>query len=212
MPGNITDSDTFSDPIVHPTDGDAVNGAGIELVAQGLANRTRWLLNRILGATAQTIIVPPIPAAQEGEYFATASMPADTTDGAMLQSGVPGSDPICKCFLVGLPRTGTITGVRANVFGAWASAVHGALPSSMPSIQLWKMNAQSGALAQVGSTATDTSANVAAYEVAHQLSIASISQTIEGFVFFVLVRGEDDTNALADSFAVMSFEVDVEPV
>lgn len=45
MPANLTDSNTFTDPIVVPTDGDALTGASNALEAQGLANRTRFLKN-----------------------------------------------------------------------------------------------------------------------------------------------------------------------
>lgn len=46
MTVNITDSDTFTDPIVAPDDGDLANGAIFQLAPQGLANRTRYLYNR----------------------------------------------------------------------------------------------------------------------------------------------------------------------
>jgi hypothetical protein len=80
----------------------------------------------------------------------------------------------------------------------------------MPSVQLWKLDPATGVSTQVGSTGTDGSANVAAYEVAHTITISSLTQAIEGFLFYLLIRGEDDTNALANSFAVMGIEVDVE--
>lgn len=50
MPANITDVSTFTDPIVVPADTDPADRAYIVALAQGLANRTRELANRIGGA------------------------------------------------------------------------------------------------------------------------------------------------------------------
>lgn len=214
MPGNITDVDAFTSPVVHPVDGDAVAGAGLQTLAQNLSNRTRFLYNRTAGD--RTIVLLPIPASSANDYFA-GDIPGSgnstmVSGGPMIQSGTPGSDPICNCPWYNAPIDGRITEVRANVIGAWSSAVHAGLPSSMPSMQLWKIDPSTGTVTQVGSTATDASGSVGAYEAAHVLTISSLTQLIDGFVFFLLFRGEDDTNALAESFAVMSVEFDVEPV
>lgn len=45
MPTNITDVDTFTDPVQAPDDGDSANGATFQLAPQALANRTRYLKN-----------------------------------------------------------------------------------------------------------------------------------------------------------------------
>lgn len=47
MPTNITDSDTFTDPIQGPADADAQAAASYNLGFQGLANRTRNLRNDV---------------------------------------------------------------------------------------------------------------------------------------------------------------------
>lgn len=47
MPNNITDVDTFTDPIQAPADGDALNATTLDLAPQGLANRTRHNKNRL---------------------------------------------------------------------------------------------------------------------------------------------------------------------
>lgn len=50
MPVNITDVDTFTDPIVAPADSDPADRTYVLTIAQGVANRTRHLANRIGGA------------------------------------------------------------------------------------------------------------------------------------------------------------------
>lgn len=52
MPVNITDSNTFTDPVQAPDDGDNGNGATFQLAPQALANRTRNLKNRLDAADA----------------------------------------------------------------------------------------------------------------------------------------------------------------
>lgn len=58
MPTNITDTDTFTDPIQAPVDGESATGASVQLPAQGLANRARNLLNRILGNGVDANVAP----------------------------------------------------------------------------------------------------------------------------------------------------------
>lgn len=43
MPANVTDSSTFTSPIVVPTDGDTRNAASVLTAFQGLANRTKYV-------------------------------------------------------------------------------------------------------------------------------------------------------------------------
>ena len=47
MPSNIADVDTFTDPIVKPADGDAAAASVFAPTPEGLANRTRWLRERM---------------------------------------------------------------------------------------------------------------------------------------------------------------------
>lgn len=50
MPQNLTDTSTFTSPIVIPADTDAADLVYVESFAQGLANRTRYLANLVGGA------------------------------------------------------------------------------------------------------------------------------------------------------------------
>lgn len=48
MPVDITDVDTFTDPIVGPADSDPADATYVLTVAQGNGNRTRYLHNRVV--------------------------------------------------------------------------------------------------------------------------------------------------------------------
>ncbi len=204
----LTPVDEFSEPVQVEANGTVITKEGIgDLGLQRLANQCTYLYNRLAGP--RTIFCAPIPSASDGNFFDN-DVPSDSALGVMLQHGAPGSDPIVKVFLQGLPIKGTIGEVRVNVFGSFASGVHGGLPASMPSFELWRLDPATGASVQVGTTITDASGSVPAYEAAHVLTLTGIAQAIEGLLFYLLIRGEDDGNALADSFAVMGIEVDVE--
>lgn len=58
MPVNITDVDTFTDPVVAPAGSDPADRTYVVTVAQGLANRTRHLKNRLDGGDTVDVIVP----------------------------------------------------------------------------------------------------------------------------------------------------------
>lgn len=54
MPANLTDADTWTDPVQAPADGDTANGATFQLAPQDLADRTRYLYNRMESLDYQT--------------------------------------------------------------------------------------------------------------------------------------------------------------
>lgn len=55
MPQNITDVDTWTDPVTCPANGDLVDGTAELDPAQDLANRTRFLYNRMSGYRVLTL-------------------------------------------------------------------------------------------------------------------------------------------------------------
>jgi hypothetical protein len=56
MPANVTDADAFTSPIVVPSAGEGVTAASVLAYVQGLANRTRYLLNRLLPETPVSVV------------------------------------------------------------------------------------------------------------------------------------------------------------
>jgi hypothetical protein len=70
MTVNLTDTSTFTDPIVAPNDGDPANGAVFQVGLQGLANRTRQQKNRLDAIEAAT---------QFGRYLLASGVVGTTT-------------------------------------------------------------------------------------------------------------------------------------
>lgn len=131
MPINITDVDTFSDPIVAPADGDVLNAASVTDAGgvgfQGLANRTRKLGNRMgIGASApltDEFVYDPTIARElqiEGCEFALDDDGAGLSNWIRnLSSGVIYDQPRANAAIasarVRVPSGCTITGVEVLV-------------------------------------------------------------------------------------------------
>ncbi len=62
MSVNITDSSTFTSPIVAPADGDAATAASVVVGMQGLANRTKYLSDNLLLAQSRQFAVFDVSA------------------------------------------------------------------------------------------------------------------------------------------------------
>ena len=68
MPTNITDVSAFTDPVVGPADGDALNAASALTGLQGLANRTRKLVDRTTGPAGAGEFVYDAPKTRDRLY------------------------------------------------------------------------------------------------------------------------------------------------
>lgn len=103
MPENLTDSETFTSPIVVPTDGDAGLSTSVKTGFQGLANRTALLHGayRLAGWVGRSV---DDGADANGVIASTSS-----TIYATLTGWSPG-EPI-----IALPKTGEILLVHANL-------------------------------------------------------------------------------------------------
>jgi len=95
-----------------------------------------------------------------------------------------------------LPDGSVLTSVIVYLI---ATGGHGGLPGTMPTARLFKMNATTGVLTQVGITTGDPS-NLAAYEAYHFISIGGgINETIDNtqYKYVVAVTGEAGGGSIA---------------
>lgn len=200
MPTNITDSNTWTTPLVAPSDGDAVTGASIQTPVQGVGNRTEFLRKRILGTETGDIISLPLNqffvAASGGAFKWTASL------GAAAEAGWQQNDvgaAYSLGFPVPLPKHCVIKSVTAAIRGA---SGHAGLPGTMPVLRLLQQDPSGGNAAVIGSQ-TDASPNVPSYEVTHLVTISGLSQAVafdELYNYYVLLHGEGGANAAIGLF------------
>lgn len=99
----------------------------------------------------------------------------------------------------------TLTAVRVRVTGT-TSGGFVSLPTTLPTIKVYKVDGSTGVMTQLGSTATDASANVGDFNGAHNIEVTGLSEVIDqsgGKRLFVKVTGASG-NYVADEFAIIS--------
>jgi hypothetical protein len=126
MPTNLTDVDTFTDPVVAPADADAQAAATYNLAYQALANRTRNNRNRIatlegrFDANDEVILSP----AEDYEIFIPAIEGVDEDGGAGFdldteadyqESQVNNARLHFNVSIGVVPRAASLTSVRAVI-------------------------------------------------------------------------------------------------
>jgi hypothetical protein len=158
MPVNITDVDTFTDPIVAPADSDPADRTYVLTIAQGLANRTRSLVNRygtdnvpllspvpditrvlsLLGGKSLTTTPGGVPHWDLVSSVSGYRFESTANDGDIL---FPVNDALCGVSIDGATTFGTITIKSVNVYWRNGAARTG---SDRPQISLIKQTAVAG--------------------------------------------------------------------
>jgi hypothetical protein len=87
--------------------------------------------------------------------------------------------------------------------GAGHAAFPGGQPQFMPTVKVYKVD-DTGASTQLGATATDSSASVATYEAAHDISVTAIAHTIDTSTnrYYVAIVAENGSNYLTGAVFV----------
>lgn len=95
-----------------------------------------------------------------------------------------------------LPHGSSLNEVWMYVDGVLSGAI---LPTSMPTLEVWKVNVATGAATQIGTTATDGSGDQATFEAPHLLRVFGLTETIDrqGFVYYARVSSPNGGNTLA---------------
>lgn len=98
----------------------------------------------------------------------------------------------------------TLTEVRVTVMGQ-TTAGFSSLPTTMPKVKVYKVDGSTGAVTQLGSTATDASGTVGAFNGIHHITVSGLSQGIDQSAatrLFVTVLGGDG-NFVADELSII---------
>jgi hypothetical protein len=166
-----------------------------------LAQSFKWLKNRLPGVKSGTTTIgiqPTLGVGASGFW----TMNVDGAGVPFMVEASAGPTSTLYIPLVGLPQAGAISSVSVRVFGA--ASAHAGLPANLPKAALIKylVTSPSGALAGtlVGSEVTDSSANLAAYETHHAITIPGLAEDLNPVtppLFYMLrLSGEYGTNAI----------------
>jgi hypothetical protein len=98
-------------------------------------------------------------------------------------------------YMIHVPHGVTLTAVSVYLEGL---AGHGGLPATMPAVALITVTPSSGSSAITSGPTSDSSANVAAYEAAHAITLSGLSVSIDRTTkrYIVRVSNESSTNSL----------------
>lgn len=99
----------------------------------------------------------------------------------------------------------TLTAVRVRVTGT-TTAGFVSLPTTLPTVKVYKVDGSTGVMTQIGSTATDASANVGDFNGAHNVEVTGLSEVIDqsgGKRLFIKITGASG-NYVADEFQIIS--------
>jgi hypothetical protein len=198
----VAANDSASDPCVSLANG---NASGVALdIADGDARFASGSLITLLGAgdlpqlAARTY--DRVQNLHSGRENGGSWVYSDAySDGVNGRSGWLQTDKTTAFALIipisNLVQSGTLTGVTVYLDGG-LTAVHGALPDTKPQHQVFKSNITTGVLTQLGSTATDAPASVAAYEAGHSVAVTGLSEVItESHRYMAVVLGESGANS-----------------
>jgi len=214
MPQNITDADTWTDPVQVAADGDPVDGASQVLIGQDLSDRARYLYNRVVPAAQRNFSVPIIGAWQSPETApANFRFQYQAATNTMQQSSVASAG----LLVVYLPQILNVTLEEVHVMchgDLSGVGPHPNLPSvggSMPVINLRESDYTGGGYSLLG-TQIDPSASVGAYESHHVISITGMSATtFHNKQHILTIAGESGPNALNNAFHVYGAYVRFSP-
>lgn len=194
MPADITDVSEYTDPIVVPTNGDAVNGEGLLELAQGLSNRTAYLHDAVLGLGTGGAAYANNLNGLYNPSSRFAFIP-DTIDSEVVMgwSQTSVTDAGMLLFKLDTPKVGTLDAVIVKLAH---SGTHSGMPGTMPNIKVYSQSYAVGPAARVElDTQVDTSANETAYESLHSITIFGLGAVCaEGVEYFLELTGENGAN------------------
>jgi hypothetical protein len=208
MPHALADADSFAAAVTVPDDTDAASAASVGLPFQNLADRSRYLKNRALGARGGVLPVnlasPLINSHHDysaGVHFVCpCAGPLTPIHGCWTQTDVGNAgllayDITSELFAAGLEGA-HVTAVTATIDGDLASATppHAALPATMPIVRLRVLTVATAAIA-TAFTASDPTAVVATYDASHSFSAVGDVIVVQGFRYIVEFLGEAGGNA-----------------
>ncbi len=207
MASVVTELDQFDASVIVPDDGDTSGAASVAAAGVGfqpLANRTKHLQARNIGSAGGNLQLD-LNAVLENTgsrfSFNFGLAPPNFTWGNSNTTDAGG------IYFMVPPMFGVqITNVVARYHGdGFAAGAHGAVPATLPTVALQRLDTDDGGNGNVSTvgTFTDPSATVGAYETLHDIDLSGLTALAgDDFVYVVRVTGEAGANAI-DSRGVL---------
>lgn len=171
---------------------DVVDAASVRTSLEGIANDLSGVMAGKVATTGS--FDPSVVQRVSFRPFGYSATHWDYTSLGRLRQQSTTGGVYCH-FELELPHGAALTGVSIYIDPAGS---HAGVPSSKPKLSVYKEIITSAAQTQLGSTATDGSLSVGAYEPVHGFSVAFAAETVnrETTRYFARFEGESGTNAL----------------
>lgn len=203
MTQNITELDQFDATVSYPSPGESVTAASQLLPLQPLANRTRYIKNRI--DLFDPVALAGVPGISAGPLVFRVRLGAPyladfTTDwskGAYVTySQASVATAVSIVFEPQFLPVGQITDFKIGL--SHPVGGHGSLPATMPRFLLLKRAVAATGSPTTIADVTDSSASVGAYEAYHEVAATGLTETLSvGNVYILLINGEAGANSIA---------------
>jgi hypothetical protein len=189
-------ADSFPGTVAVLDDGDPPDAATWAPALEGLADRTIFLRNRLLGTEAGD----EVPISMIAGPGSTVNFTWDSPDMQWRQDSVASAGVLWFDMSTVLPKSGVLTQLELFFAGAPGHAAFpGGAPATMPKLSLWRKHAQTAGAATSLGTATDASATEAIYEGVHGLSITGLTEAISHSSdnrYYLTFEGETGANSI----------------
>lgn len=205
MAHTLTEADDYNATVTVPDDGDDLLDTSVESGFQSLANRTKYLLNRVTsgtpGGSVAVHYLNPLTftsvylaglSSVKFEYAFRSGIATAWYQTTVVTAGGTADTGCVAMPILDLPVGAVITGVHAVIFGNTSHT-----PTKHPELRLYTAY-ESGSPVQLGASAVDATSG-AAYAADHTLEITSgIGPTFSpGVALGLELRGEADASAAA---------------
>lgn len=156
-----------------------------------------------------TLVAPNVNINNAGNTITLASRSKTVTDGSPMSANQTQWIATSSAEVGALVNTAVAlpielfppNGAELTTVEVWwqGAGGHGALPATMPQVEVYEENIGTGVVTQLGPTATDSSASVAAYQLRHAITVSGFSHVVNRATsrFYVKVYNEGGVNALA---------------
>jgi len=211
MPANIVPVDAWPANLKVAADGDAVSQATRTTVQQTYADAVTYLHGRSVEAVGGDYQVPIVPTSMYPAGW-TQRWEWRTASNGWMNRDTAGADAI----MIPLPPMlgASISSVTMYLDGdAGGAGPHGGLPGTMPTISLYQIAADAALMLSLVGTATDNSANVAAYEALHEVTYSPGAAQVFSHIkqYAVTITGETGANAINFALGLMGLKMTVVP-
>lgn len=194
MSKNMTAASTWTVTCRGIADGDPLNSANLaDIPVQDLLNRTEWqkdaFVTQMWPAAGSAILDPGIWSI-DNQSSGVVPHVITTLNAGAYALYIP----------IRVPAKGAFSSVAIQVTGA---ATHAGVPASKPTLSLWKSATVRASKTQIGATITDSSANVAAYDADHWITLSGLTEVIAAdTTYWMIVTNEAGANAAAQGLRI----------